>query len=145
MNPSIDGRQEYSRPSSRFLIFALATIGRIRFSGRAMAAVRPTAISRAKAVVPSGRCESVSRASPPTNAQTRPLSSPTATVQTTASTNVRCGWASPTRRYWVMVDSTMAVTVAAIAATSRVMDDPILGEPGFAPRSRVTSDDRWQR
>ena len=26
MNPFIDGRQEYSRPSSRFLIFALATI-----------------------------------------------------------------------------------------------------------------------
>src|SRR6185436_14429739 len=25
MNPFIDGRQEYSRPSSRFLVFALAT------------------------------------------------------------------------------------------------------------------------
>ena len=26
MNPFVDGRQEYSRPSSRFLIFALATV-----------------------------------------------------------------------------------------------------------------------
>jgi hypothetical protein len=35
-----------------------------------------------------------------------------------------------------MVDSMMAVTVAAIAATSMVMDDPILGDPNRAQIAR---------
>ena len=42
--------------------------------------------------------------------------------------------------------STMAVTVAPIAATSRVMDDPILGEwPGSRPSIARDVDDRWRR
>src|SRR4029079_1725056 len=111
------------------------TIGRIRMNTRAIAAARPTTTMSAKDDVPNGRGARTSRAIPPTNAQTRPLSRPIAIVQPTAKTKTRCGWALPTRMYGPTASSTIAGTVPPIAATNRDMaDDPRQTGQGRARR-----------
>src|SRR4029079_17020599 len=111
------------------------TIGRIRMNTRAIAAARPTTTMSAKDDVPNARGARTPRAIPPPNAQTRQLSRPIAIVQTTAKTKTRCGWALPTRMYGPTVSSTIAVTVAPIAATNGDMaDDPRQAGQGRARR-----------